>query len=192
MQSNPEAAEPGDPINSYALVSYIPGALGAFLDDMRVDLVPSCVAQSHVTILPPRSLVISASEANLELERELVDFAPFQVELKDIEVFASTNVIYVSVAGGAPELRQMHDHLNRTGLAFKEFYSYHPHVTLAQEFSPQELEEMVQVAREKWARFQHERSFLVESLTFVQNTLNNRWLDLRQFPLGEPVPAGGR
>jgi 2'-5' RNA ligase len=192
MQSNQEAAEPGEPINSYALVCYIPGALGEFLDEMRINLVPSCVAQSHVTVLPPRSLVISASEANLELERELVDFAPFRIELKGVEVFASTNVIYVAIGSGAPELLQMHERLNRKGLEFNEFYSYHPHVTLAQEFPPQELEEMLLVAREQWARFQHDRSFLVESLTFVQNTLNNRWLDLRNFPLGEPVPAGGR
>lgn len=190
MQSNPEAAEPGEPINSYALVAYIPGALGKFLDEMRMQLVPGCAAQSHVTILPPRTLEISPGSAKLELERELTDFSPFPLELAGVEVFASTSVIYLGIGAGAAELRAMHDRLNRTGLFFNECYQYHPHVTLAQEFPPQALDEMVQVAKEQWARCPHRRSFLVDSLTFVQNTKCNRWLDLQEFPLGEPVPAG--
>ena len=42
----------GDRINSYAVVSYIPGALGEFITRLREELVKGCVAQSHVTILP--------------------------------------------------------------------------------------------------------------------------------------------
>ena len=41
-------------INSYAVVCYIPGALGEFITRLRESLVPGCTAQSHVTILPPR------------------------------------------------------------------------------------------------------------------------------------------
>lgn len=190
MQSNPEAPEPGEPINQYAVVAYIPGALGKFLDDLRKRLVPSCVAQSHVTILPPRTLQITPEEAKSELEFELADFAPFRMELGSVEVFATTRVIYLAITAGAVELTSMHDCLNREGLFFKENYLYHPHVTLAQDFPPQEMEEMTQVAAEQWASFQHERSFCVEALTFVQNTTANRWLDLREFPLGEPVPVG--
>jgi 2'-5' RNA ligase len=189
MQSNQEALEP-ELINSYALVAYVPGPLGKFLDELRVQLVPSCVALSHVTILPPRELSIPPDQAKREIERELADFAPFRVELQDIEVFASTHVIYLSIGAGADQLRQMHDHLNRAGLFFKENYEYHPHLTLALDFPPQEIEEMAVVARERWREASLPRSFVVEALTFVQNTNQNHWQDLQAFPLGEPVPAG--
>ena len=40
----------------FALVSYIPDPLGAFLDDLRLKLAPKCKPHAHITILPPRPI----------------------------------------------------------------------------------------------------------------------------------------
>ena len=45
-----------DRMNLYALVSYIPGALGEFLDRLREELVAGCDPHAHITALPPRPI----------------------------------------------------------------------------------------------------------------------------------------
>ena len=184
MECNPDT---GSRIDSFALVSYLPGPLGSFLDRLRQELIPSCVAKSHVTLLPPRSLSISQNQAKQRLAESLRDFAPYQLELDGIEVFESTGVIYAAIGGGAAELRRMHEHLNRGPLAAPESHNYHPHVTLAQDFPPQELGDMERLARERWAAFAGPRSFCLDRLTLVQNTTTNHWLDLAVFPLEDSV-----
>jgi hypothetical protein len=39
----------------------------------------------------------------------------------------------------------------------------------------------------RWQEFPHRRGFLVDTLTFVQNTSDNTWLDLAEIPLRVPV-----
>jgi 2'-5' RNA ligase len=169
----------GNPINSFALISYLPEPLGSFLDSLRCELVPRCQAKSHVTVLPPRPLATGLPEsAWRDLNDSLDGFPPFRVELSSIEVFKGTNVIYLSVGAGFRELEQMHAALNQGPLQFAEPYLYHPHVTLAQELSPEQVESSVALARRRWREFPYSHSFTVERLTFVQNTVENRWADL--------------
>jgi 2'-5' RNA ligase len=181
-------SEDGVPIDSFALVAYIPDPLGSFLDRLRQELVASCHAQSHLTLLPPRSLAIGPEGAKRKLTDELQDFAPFSVELTGIRVFEATGVIYLGIGTGMTELREIHDRLSATPhLGCAESHEYHPHVTLAQDFPPQELNDVERLASERWAAFKSRRSFNLECLTFVQNTTVNRWIDLADFQLGEPV-----
>src|SRR5579859_308388 len=91
-------------INSFALVSYLPGALAELLDEIRHDFAPESRAKAHVTILPPRPLMEfggelagkAVAEAMDQLRVRLHDFPPFKVDLGEIEVFKGTQVIYVS------------------------------------------------------------------------------------------------
>lgn len=184
MQCSPGA---GDRINSFALVSYIPDPLGEFLDELRRELVAGCVARSHVTVLPPRNLVVPAGSVTTGLQSQLQTFAPFLLELTEISVFPTTSVIYLSVGSGRIELKKIHDALNRDGLAYAEPHVYHPHVTLAQDIDPQQVNRLLEVARRRWADFRKSRRYEVDVLTFVQNTAGNRWLDLENFPLAEPA-----
>ena len=69
----------GERINSYALVSYVPGRLGAYLDRMRRELVSSCCAQSHITILPPRTIFAPESAVLRRLHGGLDAFSRFLV-----------------------------------------------------------------------------------------------------------------
>lgn len=174
-------------INSFALVSYIPGPLGLFLDGLRQELIPSCVAKSHVTSLPPRALAAGADVAQEWLAAALPDLTAFELSLDGIEVFESTSVIYIGIGAGMGELKRIHERLNRGPLAAEEPHGYHPHVTLAQDFPPQELGDMVQVAKERWASFTGPRSFCLDRVTFVQNTTANLWADLADFPLEDKV-----
>jgi 2'-5' RNA ligase len=136
-----ESEQNGTPPQSlYALVIYLPEPLSGFLDDLRLEMVPGCNPHAHVSVLPPRPLPV-APEAAIEEARVIVGgFAPFDIELGPIEKFDATDVIYISVAGGAEQLRQMHHALNRGALAFQEPFAYHPHVTLAQKIEAAQVE----------------------------------------------------
>ena len=180
---------PGDRINSFALVSYIPDPLGTYLDQLRQELVPSCVAQSHVSILPPRVLA-SEHAAQSQLEIALRELPPFQLELSEVQVFRDTSVIYLSIGAGRNHLLRLHDSLNEKSLGFDEPFEYHPHITLAQNFPVTELDALEETARQGWAKFGGCREFTIDVLTFVQNTARNQWVDLRPFALGAaPVAA---
>ncbi|HUJ49985.1 MAG TPA: 2'-5' RNA ligase family protein [Bryobacteraceae bacterium] len=175
---------PWDRINSFALVSYLPEPLAGFLDRLRQELVPNCFLHAHVTVLPPRP-VAAPNEAWAVVKNLVARFEPFEVRMTDVEVFPVSDVIYVNVEQGGQQLRLMHDVLAVDGLEFTEQFAYHPHVTLAQELKPDELDELVAVARARWAELALDKSFRVEKIAFVQNTRRNEWIDLAECALGQ-------
>ncbi|HVX66407.1 MAG TPA: 2'-5' RNA ligase family protein [Bryobacteraceae bacterium] len=172
------------PVNCFALVTYIPGELGAFLDDLRRELVPGCLPRAHVTVLPPRALAGSTPQAIEVLDREIKDMAAFEIETRSVEVFEATSVIYIGLGTGLGELRRIHDVLNTGPLRYAEPFPYHPHITVAQEFEPSQVDVLKREAQRRWAEYTGKRSFPVESITFVQNVSGNRWLDLAHWTLG--------
>ncbi len=175
-----------DRINSFALVSYIPEPLAGFLDRLRQELVPNCFLRAHVTILPPRP-ISSKPEAAWETVRTLAPrFAPFEVEMTQLEVFPVSDVIHIGIGRGREEMERMHDALNVDGLNYTEPYPYHPHITLAQDLKGDEVDELARVARMRWAEYAQPKSFRVEEVFFVQNTRRKQWLDLGESALGHP------
>src|SRR5580658_6584584 len=95
-------------LNVFALVIYIPGPLGAFLDDLRRELVPHYNPHAHVSVLPPRPLAVPWQTASEEARALTADWAPFDVELTKVAVFPLTGVVYIELGEGAGELRRMH------------------------------------------------------------------------------------
>lgn len=171
-----------DPINSFSLVSYIPGELGEFLDGLRRELVCGCTAQSHVTVLPPRPLSVETKTAEAEIASKIIEFTPFEIELPRLRIFEETSVIFADVGLGRDRLLELHDVFNRDELGCDEPFDYYPHVTLAQGISPEQVGEIFEAASR---RFQdvRERTFVVDHLTFVQNTVGNCWMDLSDWSL---------
>jgi 2'-5' RNA ligase len=95
-------------------------------------------------------------------------------------------VIYVNLGKGGEDLKKMHDALDVDGLRCQEAFPFHPHVTLAQELQPDELDELVRVARARWAELRFDKNFRVEKVVFVQNTRRDQWLDVGECTLGQP------
>ena len=182
MYKDPPA---GDRINSFALVSYIPDPLAGFLDRLRRELVPNCFLRAHVTILPPRPISSSPEEAWRTIQALVPSFRPFEIDLSSLEVFPVSDVIYIGIAAGNQQLQDMHAALNVNGLAFREAYPYSPHVTLAQDLQPDEVDELARVARARWSEVSFPKKFGIDKVLFVQNTRRNQWIDLGESKLGE-------
>ncbi len=171
-------------INSFALVSYIPGALADFLDGLRQELVPTCFLHAHVTVLPPRPLRVPAEEAWRHVTALAPLFSPFDVELTEVQLFMETDVIYIQIGPGADQLTEMHAVLNTNGLEQEETFKFVPHITLAQKLHPDELDELNIAAKKRWQEYAGPRGFRVETITFVQNTAGNNWVDIGECRLG--------
>ena len=77
---------------------------------------------------------------------------------------------------GSSELSKMHRSLNSGELEFQEPFPYVPHITVAQD--PADVAAAVETAGRRWREYSGMREFTVEKLTFVQNTLENQWVDL--------------
>jgi 2'-5' RNA ligase len=107
-------------------------------------------------------------------------------------VFPITHVIYADIGEGTAELEQMHRVLNRDGLFFEEPFEYHPHLTLAQGLMPEDVPDLIQLAERRWDEWSHGRTFTVNMLTFVQNTVENKWLDLADWTLPRPAEVYSR
>ena len=169
----------------YALVIYIPEPLGRFLDELRRELIPGYNPHAHVSVLPPRTLPVGSEVVASEQVRAVAERSPaFDVELCGIGVFPETKVIYIEVGKGAVELRQMHDDLNKGTLVFDEAHRYHPHVTLAQDFPAERVEELRQAAEERWRNYLGTRTFRADRAYFVHSLCDNCWKDLNGFEIG--------
>lgn len=174
-------------INSYSLVAYLPEPLAGFVGQLRRELVPDCVARAHITILPPRPLACSPNQALAHISQRLRDFQPFQVEFGEVRFFPETNVVYLSISRGSEELEKLHEALNCGSAESQEAYPYHPHLTLAQQIHAGAMEPAGELVSRRWQAFPHARRFVVDALTFVQNTSDNVWVDLANIPFNVPV-----
>jgi 2'-5' RNA ligase len=177
----------GSAINSFSLVAYVPQPLAGFIERLRQELQPGCTARSHLTFLPPRPLDIPLSQIRNQLEAGLHNQAPFRVELGDVHVFPVSHAVYLSIGKGWAEAIRIHEVLHRGDLCCKECFEYHPHVTLAQELDPKNVPATAELAGRRWKEYSGARDFLVDHVTLVQNTRENRWINLGEFPLGVPV-----
>jgi 2'-5' RNA ligase len=173
----------GDQSPVHALVIYIPDPLGKFLDELRRELVPGCNPHAHVSVLPPRTLTADWQAAAEQVRECAGSWPPFEIALGEIRIFPVTNVIYLDLASGADEMYRMHGAMSSGALQFPEPFKYHPHVTLAQELRPEDVDDVQIRAQQRWAEYRGPRRFCVEKAAFVKNTSGNCWADLGVFSL---------
>ncbi|HLM99018.1 MAG TPA: 2'-5' RNA ligase family protein [Bryobacteraceae bacterium] len=175
-------------INLFALVVYIPDPLARFLDDLRRELTPGCLPRAHVTILPPRPLIFGVDVATERARSVVSGFAPFDIRPGEVEIFQSTDVIYIGIKDGELELRELYRTLNTGSLACDEQYPFEPHITLAQDLKPGQVQEIVELARKRWAAYPYSRHIRTDRAFFVQSKADGTWVDLAEFRLqGVPV-----
>jgi 2'-5' RNA ligase len=180
----PGRVQAGGQLNVFALVIYVPEPLGLFLDDLRRELAPASNPHAHVSVLPPRPLAVGWQAASVQARALTEAWAPFEIELTGLPVFPVTDVIYLEIGAGGAELRRMNAAMNTGDLEFEEPFPYHPHVTLAQEIPQPEVLAIHELAQRRWEEYRGSCVFRAERTVFVQNTLDNGWLDLAEYSLG--------
>jgi 2'-5' RNA ligase len=172
----------------YALVAYVRNSLGEFVENLRRELHPAHAhLPTHLSILPPRPLQGSESEA-IELVESVCHTAePFEVGLGGVETFMPiTPTVFIRVEHAAYRMRELHDRLNRGVLNAVEQWPYMPHLTIFKMDDMAEAQTALGSAVQRWAGFRGPRRVLLDQLTFVREAGENRWVDLA------PVPLGGR
>ena len=170
----------------YALVAYVVSPVGAFVENLRRELHPELPhLAAHITLLPPRAVQGTETEALQMLGRICGQAEPFEFTLGDMQTFVPTTpTVYIRVAQGASRLQDLHDQLNQQALAFHEEWTYVPHLTVAKMASEQAAEKALQIGRERWRQYSGSRRILLDRLTFVREDGPNRWVDLAPVPLG--------
>lgn len=178
----PSAGEDSGP-SLYAVVAYVPAELGEFLNGLRGDLVPRCSLLSHITLLPPRTLSAPIPELVESVGRGLHGVRPFHLGLGPVEKFPVTDVVYISIAAGRSHLETIHEVLDSGPLASPEPFPFHPHVTLAQEIAPGNVQTTLAEAEAQWRNWRGSRSFPVDRATLVQNRNGSGWMTVAEYDL---------
>ena len=173
----------------YALVAYITSPVGEFVENLRRELHPDLPhLAAHLTLLPPRPIDGTESDALQTLERVCGNAEPFEVSLGGMETFIpATPTVYIRVDHAASRMRELHDQLNTQALAFKEEWPYIPHLTIAKMAAEEPAQEALKVACERWAHYAGSRRILLERLTFVREQAPNCWQDLAPVHLGRTL-----
>jgi len=170
----------------YALVAYVKSPPGEFVEKLRRELHPDLPhLPAHLTLLPPRPLQGTESDALHLLERVCGEAEPFEVSLGSVETFIpATPTVYIRVDGAASRMCELHGWLNAEALAFNEEWPYIPHLTIAKMSGEQMARDAFQIATERWEEYSGSRRILLENLTFVREDGQNCWVDLAPVPLG--------
>ncbi len=172
-------------INQFAVVAYVSGPLAEFVNGLRCELTPGCPHLAHITVLPPRSLDISAREGVDQMRPILERFEPFEVVADGVSVFPGTHVLKLTINQGRNELRTLHDILNTGPFDRQENYPYVPHITLCMGIPEDRVVEFAGLATSRWQEFGGEARLFVDALTFVQQREDETWADLEEMPIGD-------
>ncbi len=170
----------------YALVAYVKSPVGAFVESLRREFHPTQAhLPTHVSILPPRALQGSETQALQTLERVCRDVDPFEIVLGDVATFMPiTPTVFIRVAHAAYRMRELHDRVNIEALHAEERWPYMPHLTIFRMDTTEQAIPALEEAQRRWEEFSGTRRLLIEHLTFVREAGTNQWIDLAAVHLG--------
>jgi 2'-5' RNA ligase len=173
----------------YALVAYVKNPIGEFVEKLRRQLHPELPhLGAHLTMLPPRLLRGSESDARELLDEVCSQVEPFEVMLGDVETFCPvTPTVFIRVAHAGYRMRELHDRLNTQVLECPEEWPYMPHLTIVKMSTELQAQNAYEVARTRWTNFEGSRRIPISELTFVREREPNCWVDLVGFPLGRKL-----
>lgn len=170
----------------YAVVAYVTGELGEFVDALRAELVPAQAnLRAHLTLLPPRPLQGTVVQARRTFEKLCRQLKPVDVGFGEVGVFIPVSpTVYLSITESAKQVRAMHDMLNAGELLCYEALPYLPHLTVAALATNREAERTAEIVRRRWAEYKGPRETTISTLTFAVDAENaNSWDDIVTFPL---------
>jgi 2'-5' RNA ligase len=164
-------------LGSFALVTYVPKLLGAFLQELRRDLPGEENPEAHITVLPPRPLKTSLEMVSREAQRILSNAAPFWVGLDRVNLFSETNILYLEIAEGNTSLHALHRSLNVGTLAHQEDFDFQPHLTISGPVPGKRSAAARAQAQEAWKTYAAERRFQVAEVVALVLPVNGSWKD---------------
>ena len=170
---------------NYAVIAYIPGRLGQFIDEQRDRWNPDyAAALAHVTVLPPRPLIFPPDELVDSLRKRCTYREPFDVAVEGVGTFWPANgVVYLSLSKGFEQILELHKILNVSDLRHAEPYPFVPHITIAQGLDEARTQAVLAAVSREWSDYDGERSFRAETLCLVQQVEAHSWLNLAAIPL---------
>jgi len=179
---------------SYAVIAYLPGGLGQFVDEQRDRLNPEYAsALAHVTVLPPRPLIFPPDELVESLRKRCAHREPIDVSIEGVNTFWPANgVVFLSLSKGFDQLLALHRELNVADLRHSEPYPFVPHITIAQDLEDQATQETLVSLANAWESYDGQKSFRVETMCLVQQLEGHRWLNLAPIPLSSFFYAAHR
>jgi 2'-5' RNA ligase len=127
---------------------------------------------AHLTLLGPTEI---APKALLTIERQLAAVAAahpaYALHLRGTGTFRPlTEVVFVAVAAGISECEQLAAAIgDATQLPRNQRFPYHPHVTVAQDVPPDELDKVYEDLADFSAKFE------VDRFTLFEHTTDGRW-----------------
>lgn len=133
----------------------------------------------HITLLPPTELpTFDLAPVERELERAAAEIAPFEVELCGSGTFRpTTQVVYAALARGGSECEALQRSIRQGPLSQELRFTYHAHVTVAQDVPPERLDAAEQ------ALSQFRAVFPVREFVFYELGPEGRWHTLRRYRL---------
>jgi 2'-5' RNA ligase len=140
--------------------------------DLRAAGIPT-----HVTLLPPTSVPVDALDAvEGHLARAAEQHRPFRVRLRGTETFRPVSqVVYIRLDEGIQECRALEASVRSGPLARELGFPYHPHVTVAHDVPPAELDR----AQAELRGFDAE--FRVEGFSLYRFGADEVWRPVRTF-----------
>jgi 2'-5' RNA ligase len=82
-------------------------------------------------------------------------------------------------------MRELHDLLNKEGLAYTEPLPYMPHVTVAKLDNNDQAREVLATSKTRWANYDGSHRISVNHMTFVRGNAHT-WTDLAGIELAAP------
>lgn len=147
---------------SFALVCYVSERQQLMIEALREAIPGKPGSPPHITILPPRLLTMERERACAIAAQCLQGTQPFEAELSAVRRFPETDFLYLDIALGEQEFRQLHSRLNATELRDHEMYEYRPHLTLGGPVARDRALELEKRVARRWAKSDCPRRIHVE------------------------------
>lgn len=108
-----------------------------FATDADTEIIPP-----HITLVPPVTLpTYDLTDVEKQLRAAARSVAPFTVELAGSGSFRpTTQVVYAALARGAASCDRLQEASRRGPLELDLRFDYHPHVTVAHDVPPEDLD----------------------------------------------------
>jgi 2'-5' RNA ligase len=166
------------PPSSYAVVAYLEGDLGKFVDKFRSTVSPDqSHLRPHITALSPRKLQISDEDAIKAFKKK--KFQPIEVAVGNICSFRPVSpTIYLDLRNGQQAMWDLHRLLGAPPLLGKPDWPFVPHITLAKLDDFKDIARVFQHARDRWHDYEGARAFTIGELVLVREQRKSIWADL--------------